>query len=204
MELGTIVAGILTLAILTFLYRDNPVYKMAEHLLVGVSVGYVLVITWTNTLMDILFKPLFGTGNMWLLAPLVLGLLMFGRFHRKTSFLSRIPLAALIGSGAGVAIPAMLGPRVLTQLSDTVKPVVSSSMAVDVSGIVVIIGLLCTLAYFYFSREHTGNFGRMAKAGTWFLMVFFGATFGYTVMSRMSTFIGRMEFLLTDFLHLTN
>jgi hypothetical protein len=204
MEFGTIVAGILTLAILTFLYRDNPVYKMAEHLLVGVSVGYVLVITWTNTLVDLLFRPLFGDGNMALLVPLLLGLLMFARFYRKTSFLSRIPLAALIGSGAGVAIPAMLGPRVLTQMSDTVKPLVGASGSIDFSAIVIIIGLLCTLAYFYFSREHRGNFGRMAKAGTYFLMVFFGATFGYTVMSRMSTFIGRMEFLLTDFLHLTN
>jgi hypothetical protein len=34
-------------------------------------------------------------------------------------------------------------------------------------------------------------------------MIFFGTTFGYTVMSRMSTFIGRAEFLLTDFFHLT-
>jgi hypothetical protein len=203
MEIGTIVAGVLTLAILTFLYRDNPAYKFAEHLLVGVSVGYVLVITWSNTLMDILFRPLFGEGSLPLLVPLVLGLLMFARFFRRTSFLSRIPLAVLIGSGAGVAIPAMLGPRVLVQISDTVRPIVGASNPIDISGVVIIVGLLCTLAYFYFSREHMGYFGRIARTGTYFLMIFFGATFGYTVMSRMSTFIGRIEFLLTDFLHLT-
>ena len=44
MDIGTAVAGVLTLAILTFLYRDNPIYKMAESLLIGVSIGYVLVI----------------------------------------------------------------------------------------------------------------------------------------------------------------
>ncbi|HVP06810.1 MAG TPA: hypothetical protein VMS71_03135 [Candidatus Acidoferrum sp.] len=204
MELGTIVAGILTLAILTFLYRDNPIYKMAEHLLVGVSVGYVLVITWSNTVMDLLIRPLFGEAQWPLILPLILGLLMFARFHHKTSYLSRIPLAAMIGSGAGVAIPAMLGPRVLTQVSDTVTPIIGSSGLPDLSALVVLVGLFCTLAYFYFSREHIGAFGRIAKTGTWFLMVFFGATFGYTVMSRMSTFIGRMEFLLTDLFHITN
>lgn len=204
MDVGTLVAGILTLAVLSFLYRDNPVYKMAEYLLIGVSIGYVLVITWTNTLVSLLFKPLWTDVNLWLLIPLVLGLLMWARFHRKTSWLSRIPIGFMIGSGAGVAIPAMLYGRTLKQMSATITPLVDSSGVPDFSGLVVIVGLLATLSYFYFSREHKGYFGGLARIGTFFLMIFFGTTFGYTVMSRMSTFIGRMEFLLTDFLKLTN
>ena len=98
MDLGTIVAGLLTLAILTFLYRDNPVYKLAEYLLVCVSVGYALVIAWRSTLVDLLFEPLFGKGDWSLLVPLFLGLLVFGLFHHKTNSLSRIPFAVLIGS----------------------------------------------------------------------------------------------------------
>jgi len=202
MDCGTIVAGLLTLAILSFLYRDNPVYRMAESLLIGVSIGYFLVITWSNTLMDLLFVPLFGDGRWSLLIPLGLGLLMFGRFHRKTSHWSRLAIAVLIGSGAGVAIPVMLEARTLRQLSATVAPLVTSSGMPDVSVVVVLAGVLTTLSYFYFSREHRGVLGGSAKLGTYFLMVFFGTTFGYTVMSRMSTFIGRMEFLLSDFLHL--
>jgi len=130
--------------------------------------------------------------------------MMFGRFHPRTAALSRIPIAVLIGSGAGVAIPAMLGARTLSQMSATVSPLISESGWPDISAIVVLLGVLCTLAYFYFSREHRGVLGTAAKTGTWFLMVFFGTTFGYTVMSRMSTFIGRAEFLLSDFLRLTN
>ena len=64
--------------------------------------------------------------------------------------------------------------------------------------LIVLIGVVCTLTYFYFSREHTGWFGKSARLGTLFLMLFFGTTFGYTVMSRMSTLIGRIEFLLSD------
>ena len=204
MDPGTIVAGILTIAILSFLYGDNPVYKMAETLLVGVSMGYVLVITWTNTLMAVLFKPLFVESQFWLVIPLIFGIFMFGRFHKSTSFLSRYSMAVLIGSGAGVAIPAMLGARTLRQMTATVEMVQGDSFMMIFSGLVVVVGLFTTLSYFYFSREHEGIMGHSAKVGTYFLMIFFGTTFGYTVMSRISTFIGRMDFLLSDFLHLTN
>ena len=200
MDIGTLVAGLLTLAVLSFLYRDNPVYKMAESLLIGVSIGYFLVVTWESTLMDTMFEPLFAGDNFWLLLPLLLGLLMFARFGRRVAWLAKIPIGFLIGSGAGVAIPAMLYARTIKQMSATVVPLTTSSGWPDISGIVVLVGVTTTITYFYFSREHEGALGRSAKIGTYFLMVFFGATFGFTVMSRMSTFIGRMEFLLTDFL----
>jgi hypothetical protein len=203
MAFGTIVAGILTLAVLSFLYRDNPVYKMAEYLLVGVTIGYALVIAWTSTLVDLLLDPLFSHGEWSLIVPLALGLMVFGRFHPKTNSLSRLPLAVLIGSGAGAAIPAMLGPRILSQISGCVVPLITEAGLVNWSGIVVLIGVICTLGYFFFSREHRGTLGVASRTGTYFLMIFFGTTFGYTVMSRMSTFIGRVEFLLTDFLRLT-
>jgi hypothetical protein len=202
MDVSTIVAGLLTLAILSFLYRDNPVYRFAESLLIGISIGYTLVITWSSTLVDILFDPLFSEGQIALVLPLLLGLLMFSRFSRKGSRLSRIPIAVMIGSGAGVAIPVMLEARILRQLTATVAPLWTAGGGVEWSALVVLIGVLTTLSYFYFSREHQGMLGKSAKVGTWFLMIFFGTTFGYTVMSRMSTFIGRMEFLLVDFLHL--
>lgn len=203
MDIGTAVAGLLTLAILTFLYRDNPIYKMAESLLIGVSIGYVLVITWSSTLMSLLFTPLFTDGRVWLIVPLLFGLMMFGRFHKRTSFLSRFPIGVMIGSGAGIAIPVMLEQRTLKQMTATVMPLVTESGWPDLSAFVVLLGVVTTLCYFYFSREHKGAFGVAARIGTWFLMIFFGTTFGYTVMSRMSTFIGRMEFLLTDFFQLT-
>ncbi len=204
MDTGTIIAGILTLAIFTFLYRDNPIYKMAEYILIGVSIGYILVITWSNTLMDRLFTPL-AAGDQWhLVLPLILGLMMFGRFHSKTSVLSRIPIAVLIGAGAGLAIPAMLYARTLLQLGATVRPMTDGSLMSTISGLVVLVGVITTIVYFYFSREHRGALGTAAKVGTWFLMIFFGTTFGYTVMSRMSIFIGRVDFLLSDLFHLIN
>ncbi|SVD99054.1 uncharacterized protein METZ01_LOCUS451908, partial [marine metagenome] len=42
--LGIWVAAILTLCIFSFLYQDNPAYKAAQSLFVGLTLGYVLVV----------------------------------------------------------------------------------------------------------------------------------------------------------------
>lgn len=203
MDFGAIIAVILTLAIFTFLYRDNPFYKLAEALLIGLSIGYTLVIIWDASLVGLLFRPLFGEGKLPLIIPLLLGLCMFLRFHPKTASLSRIPLALMIGSGAGVAIPAMLDARTLKQVSATIVPLMAADGGFNFSGLIVLLGVLGCLSYFFFSRAHTGLLGGSAKFGTYILMIFFGTTFGYTVMSRMSTLIGRLEFLFSQALHLT-
>ena len=195
MSIGILIAAFLTLCIFSFLYRDNPFYKFAEHLLVGVSVGYVLVIALNTTVMPKLINPVFKQGRFDYIVPGILGLFMLVRFFPKIAWLSRISIALIIGAGAGVAIPATIQAKIFAQMQATMINFAS------VNGIIVFVGIATTLAYFFFSREHKGWFGATARVGTWFLMIFFGATFGYTVMSRISLLIGRMHFLLGDFLH---
>jgi len=72
----------------------------------------------------------------------------------------------------------------------------------SLTGLIMFMGVFCGLIYFFFSKEHTGFFGGAANVGIWFLMITFGASFGYTVMSRMSLLIGRIDFLLVDWLKL--
>ena len=55
---------------------------------------------------------------------------------------------------------------------------------------------MSVLVYFFFSIEHTGNVRRVARVGIYFLMISFGAAFGYTVMARMSLLIGRFDELV--------
>ena len=194
MDVGTLIAAFLTLCIFSFLYKDNPFYKFAEYLLVGISVGYFLVTAINTTVMPKLILPLFKQGNLIYLIPGVLGFLMFTRFSPKLSWLSRISLALVIGAGAGVSIPAVMQAQIMAQMKASMVSLVS------INGIIIILAISTTLIYFFFSKEHKGWFGGTAKIGIWFLMVFFGATFGYTVMSRVSLLIGRMQFLLGDFL----
>ena len=195
MSLGTLAAAFLTLAIFSFLYRENPFFRFAEHLLVGLSAGYFTVIAVQGTLAPKVLEP-FESGDWWVAIPFVLILLILGRLTEKTRPASRIPLAMVIGAGAGLAVPALLQARILVQMAASMKPLDSAS------AVLILLGLVATLIYFFFSREHKGWWGRLAAVGTWYLMIFFGATFGNTVMSRISLLIGRLEFLLGDVLRL--
>jgi hypothetical protein len=196
MDIGTLLSAFLTLCIFSFLYKDNPFYKFAEHLLVGMSVGYILVIALNTTVTPKLINPIFKEGEFVYIIPGILGLFMFARFWSKYVWLSRISIALIIGAGAGVSIPATIQAKILAQMQ------ASMTNFGTINGIIIFIAVATTLAYFFFSKEHKGWFGATAKVGTWFLMIFFGATFGYTVMSRISLLIGRMQFLLGDFLHI--
>ena len=69
-----------------------------------------------------------------------------------------------------------------------------------ISNLLIIVGVIATLIYFYFSKEHKGILGIGAKVGIWFMMIAFGASFGYTVMARISLLIGRVYFLLHNWL----
>ncbi len=194
MDIGTLIAAFLTLCIFSFLYKDNPFYKFAEYLLVGISVGFFLVTAINTTVLPKLILPLFKQGNLIYLIPGILGLLMFTRFSSKLSWLSRISLALVIGAGAGVSIPAVMQAQIMAQMGATMVSLAS------INGIIIVLAISTTLIYFFFSKEHKGWLGGTAKIGIWFLMIFFGATFGYTVMSRVSLLIGRMQFLLADVL----
>ena len=198
MDLGTLIATILTLFIFSFLYKDNPFYKFAEYLLVGISVGYFIVISIKTTVVPKLIFPIFREGDLLYLIPGILGFFMFLRFLPKLAWLSRISMALIIGAGAGVSIPAMMQAQIFAQMK------ASMGSYASVNNIIVALAVITTLSYFFFSREHKGALGTSAKIGVFFMMLFFGATFGYTVMSRVTLLIGRAQFLLGDFLGIIN
>ena len=64
--LGAWVATTLSLFIYSFLYKDNPLFKLAEHIFVGASVGYLLTITYHEVMLKKLYVPLVEQGH-WLL-----------------------------------------------------------------------------------------------------------------------------------------
>ena len=72
----------------------------------------------------------------------------------------------------------------------------------SLKALVLIVGVLSALVYFFFSVEHKGFVGKTANLGIWFLMITFGAAFGYTVMGRIALLAIRLEFLLDDWLWL--
>jgi hypothetical protein len=196
------VGAFLTLAIFSFLFKDNPLYRFAEHLFVGVANGYYIAIYWHNTLKPNLVDPL-AAGNLIYVVPLLLGLMYFTRFIPRIGWLIRIPIGFMIGWGAGVSIPANFQAKILRQIGGTViTPGSFSQPLLGVWAVIIFIGVVCTVLYFFFSREHKGVLKPASKLGIIFIMIGFGASFGYTIMARVSLLIGRFQFLLGTWLGL--
>jgi hypothetical protein len=197
----TWVAAFLTLCFFSFLYKDNPFYRFAEHLFVGASAGYLLAVEIQNVLLPNVFVPLLhNQHHMIELIPLTLGLLMLSRAFDRTAGWSRWAMAFYVGIYSGIAIPGYVQGFIIAQLADAAKPFAHGWAMIG--SVLVLVGFLTVLAYFFFSAPHAGAHGIVARIGVFFLMIAFGASFGYTVMARVSLLISRVQFLLRDWLHL--
>jgi len=201
--IGAWVATGLSLFMYSFLYKDNPFFKLGEHIYVGVSVGYGLVITYYEVMVKKLYVPMLQQGNWWLIIPTLLGLLVLARFVPAIAWLSRISFAFIVGVGSGIAIPRVISSLILQQVQGTLKPLVMAGdggvtwfTLAGLNILLILVGVASVLFYFFFSIEHTGAVHRIARIGIYFLMVSFGAAFGYTVMARMSLLIGRFDELI--------
>lgn len=196
------IAALLTLAIFSILYRDNPIYRIAEHLFVGIALGYGLAITMHLGIWQLALRPLFVEGRFIVLIPIALGLLYFTRVIPKVSWMIRIPISISLGWAAGVSIPLHFQASILKQVDATlVTPqMFKGNPWTGIWAIVLLLGTLATLMYFFFSRKEKSPLKPVSQVGIFFIMVGFGATFGLTVMSRVSLLIGRVQFLLRDWL----
>jgi hypothetical protein len=265
----------LTLCILSFLYKDNPFYKLAEHLFVGVSLGYVINQQfWDNLkpkLVDSFSKPTMGAWDILkIVIPLILVVMMFVKvLSKRYAWVGRFPLAFVVALFAGLQINAVVqselgaqmkfaaqsldSPKVdlnhassdelkglpgvtpaiadklvaerdkqpFTSIDDAVgRPSLTDSERADLdaqrgalmgidakaateggkknwfgilSNILLLMGLLASLLYFYFSISHRGAIGKVSRFGVWVLMIGFGASFGFTVQGRIALAIGRAQ-----------
>ncbi|MCZ7582980.1 MAG: hypothetical protein M5R36_06415 [Deltaproteobacteria bacterium] len=137
--------------------------------------------------------------------PLIFGILLLTRLVESIGAYSRWALAFIVGTTAGLSSCSISRAAPHGQIAGTLIPLValhdgSLSFGGTLGNIVIVFGTLCGLIYFFFSKEHTGVFGAASRLGIWVLMVSFGASFGFTVMGRIALLVGRMEYLLHDWL----
>lgn len=190
-----------TLSLLSFLYKDNCFYKLAEHIFAGLSAGYYVGLIWHSVILQQMIDPIVDDGKWLLIIPGLLGALMFSRFTKNYSWISRSSLAFVMGNTAGIFLLSELHGKVLPQVQATMLPLNGEGgFAGLLLGVIIAVGVLSTLIYFYFSKEHIGVMGGVARVGILFIMVSFGAHFGYTVMARISLLIGRVQFLVDDWI----
>lgn len=218
---GLWLAAFFTLACYSYLYKDNPAYKLTESIIVGVSAGYWLTASFWDVIVGKALARLMpdqmrawalpnldpADPDLLTLVPLTLGALLFARLIPGGAWLARWPLALIVGTTAGLKLVLYLDGDFVSQIRNTILPlIVFNDNAIDLDGsgrnILLVTSVLCCLTYFYFSVEHRGAVGRVSRCGIWVLMITFGSSFAFTVMGRITLLTMRLEFLFRDWLGL--
>ena len=238
--LGAWLFVLLTLSIFSFLYKDNPFYKAAEHLFVGISAGYIAVLSFWQQVQPNLFgrlwpsrmdiddgsilqsiwytiyemfnfistgfgvldRSIFPEGGikghdeirMIYIIPFILGIFMLLRLIPKLGWLARWAIAYIVGIASGLRFYGYLNSDILGQIKASGINFTSDWGAI-INSLILLIGTICGLIYFFYSTEHKGVVGRLSRIGIYFLMIKFGASFGFAVMGRISLLIGQLNYL---------
>ncbi len=205
---GTAVGVLLTVLILSYLIHDNPLYRLALHLLVGVTVGYgVAVVTYTvfvHVVLPALQAPVQSPERWGIVMPLLLGLLLLlkGFPHSRFVSLGNLSTGFLIGVGAAVAAGGALTGTIIPQVgaSGSIGDWIGPGGGGMLRGLVVVVGTVSTLLLFTFTvpRSQTlrGIWGQVYRVvggvGRLFLVAGLGAAFGAALTASLSVLIGRI------------
>jgi len=210
-----LVAGLLsfllTIMVLSYLIGDNPFFRFAIYLFVGVSAGYAAAVTWYQVLWPELFRPIiFGNTNERLFAilPLLLGILLLMKLSPRTARLGNPAMAYLVGAGAAIAVGGAVIGTIFPQTIATINlfDLRTNSGVVErlFEGSIILVGTLTTLVYFHFGAKATSIGPKRGKIvdilgwiGQVFIAITFGALFAGAYAAAMTALIERLNFLWT-------
>jgi hypothetical protein len=187
--LSMAIVGIITIAFYTYLYKDNPAFRLSEHILLGSFTGHTLLMAVKNIQEQGINKAV--GGNIIYIIPLLLGVAFFTRYSSEYSWISRYPLALLVGVTAGVAARAEFQGSILISVQDMISTPLN-----NLDSIIIFVTLIATMSYFTFTIPHKGVFGSWAKIGQTLLLFSFGASASMEFVSRIGAVSARFEWLI--------
>jgi hypothetical protein len=201
--IGEILGLILTVLILSYVVGDNPLYRLALHLLVGASVGYAVAVS-SYTLITRVFIPAIqaeGTAQYSLLIPVLLGILLLFKAVPRLAYWGNISTAFLVGVGTAVAMGGALLGTILPQISasGSILEWARGGLPYLVNQTLIVGGTVCALLAFTFTIQKQpglrGLFGTLldmlGRFGRIFLLIAFGAAFATALTASLSVLIGR-------------
>lgn len=190
------VAALVTIAIYSYLYKENKVFQIVEHLYVGTAAGYTVSLAWANVQSNV-WHPLTKNNDLLVLVPAALGLMLFIPFVSPShKWLKRYPISVIIGIGAALTLRATVIPQFLTQLRSSIIPLNT------IDNVIICVGAMATLSYFFFTFRPNRALSLGSEVGKWVIMVTFGAAFGNGIMGRISLLIGRIMLVFRDWIPL--
>lgn len=215
-----ICGGISTLAIFSFLIKENSFYRLFEYFFIGIAAGYLPIVTIKTFLWPQILEPLLGFNvvrfpdgtvenpynpeYLWYLAPLLFGLLYYFVYSKKHAWVAKIVIYFSLGASAGLGFQGFFA-EIMPQIFKSFKPLVviedgKLMWGSMINHLLFLAILLSVMYYFFFTFRRSGPLQeRIAQHGRLWMMVCFGAFFGSTVMARLALLVERLQFLIDNF-----
>ena len=197
---GLWIAAFGILACFSYAFKENIFFRIVQAIFVGCSIGYITTFAIDSITRSGLNVAM--AGNYVYFLPIIIGFALFAKYSKKYYWISRYPLAILVGTGTGLAARAIVQVNIIAQIIGTIQINTTDPWAFA-NGIIIFVGVLTGMTYFLFTIKVKGRiFGGVTRFGRITLMVAFGTAFGSTFVGRFSLFIGSLQYLFINWLGL--
>ncbi len=201
------VGFILTLLVLSYLIGDNPLFRSAVYVFVGVASGYAAVAAWHYVLLPRLFQPLASADPAQLtfvIVPLVLSLTLVTKLSPRIAWLGGFAMALMVGVGAATALSGAVIGTLIPQ-TRAAMDIVQPGPLGFVQGVFALVGTVLTLAYFQFSASRAADgtakrnviFELLAWGGRVFIAITLGVLFAGVYLAALTALLERLSALVT-------
>lgn len=192
------ITAILALGVYSFLIKDNPVFRIVEKCFVGLGAGYYAALG-VKSVIQLGVNPL-REGAWVTLIPLGLGLMVFARYAKPISWLSRIPVAVIVSVGAALTLRGSAQAQFIAQIAGTMKPLNS------INNVILVFGTCAVLFYFFFREVPNSPVGRaldhVRTAARILMMISFGIGFAGMIGTQIPRAIGQVQLIFGRWIHI--
>jgi len=200
-DIGIWVSVILIICVLTFIIKDTPLFRFSEATLVGVTAG-VLAAQGLQNVNRLAWIPLITKADYISIIPILLGILMFTRVSKQIAYISRMPVAIMLGAGVGVAVTRTMATEIIQQAGGLFKAMPSSTLDI-INQIIFLICTIGVLLFFTYTRAHVGGLGFITRIGRYALMLGLGSIYAGHIYARAAWLLPILQRIVWDWLGIT-
>ena len=193
--LGMTLGTFLIFSTLSMLWKDNVFFRVGQMAVMGSSIAHFILLNMQNVYNNAL-TPLLS-GDILMVFPLALGLMMYSRLNKSTAWLARYPSSVLVGIGTGVMVAGTVSGQVLDQIAVTMTDVLAADLfsIAGINAMIIAVGVVTSITFFVFTKEHTGVVGNSATIGRKFLMISLGANWSGELVWYLTQLVGRLMYV---------
>ena len=201
---------ILTLMVFSYLIRDNPLFRVAIYLFIGVASGYAATVVWHSIILPKLIQPV-AALNPIALIPFIFAISLLAKLSPRISWLGSFAMAVLVGVGAAAAVGGAVIGTLLPQAQAAIGrfDILSAASPGEMvsrlfQGLIMLGGTVFTLASFHFSAgraaDGTPQRNRIIEGLAWvgriFIAITLGALFAGVYIAALTALIERLSFII--------